>query len=158
MVAVRSGIHACLQNSLNSNLRPLGPEVFFCPGARSTFNSSSPSLQLHIKEVDTLSPADFELFVAQVFEAAGWTDIRITRAGKDFAYGDGGVDIFCQKEDRRFAIEVKQRKKGSKVGVKELYQLVAGAMTRLSGTLVRKEGNGRGSQGLKLVKRLRCRT
>jgi superfamily II DNA or RNA helicase len=81
----------------------------------------------HFPDVDRLSPGDFELFVRDVFAAAGWTDLRITQPGVDFAHGDGGVDIFGSKSGRNFAIEVKQRGAGNTVDVSALNQLVTGA-------------------------------
>ena len=79
------------------------------------------------KKIDSLSPSDFEIFVRDVFVAAGWSDAIITKAGQEFQYGDGGVDIFAYKNKRKFAIEVKQRKAGTTVDVKALNQLVTGA-------------------------------
>lgn len=79
------------------------------------------------KKIDSLSPSDFEIFVRDVFVAAGWTDAIITKVGQEFQHGDGGVDIFAYKNKRKFAIEVKQRKAGITVDVKSLNQLVTGA-------------------------------
>lgn len=79
------------------------------------------------KDIDDLSPADFEIFVKDLFEASGWTDAEITRVGKEFKHGDGGVDIFAYKGKRKFAIEVKQRSLNATVDVKALNQLVTGA-------------------------------
>ena len=79
------------------------------------------------KEIDNLSPSDFELFVRDVFVDAGWTDALVTKVGVEFSHGDGGVDIFAKKGDKRFAIEVKQRSAGTPVGVRALNQLVTGA-------------------------------
>jgi superfamily II DNA or RNA helicase len=79
------------------------------------------------KKIDSLSPSDFEIFVRDVFVAAGWTDAMITKVGQEFQHGDGGVDIFAYKNKRKFAIEVKQRKAGTTVDVKSLNQLVTGA-------------------------------
>ncbi len=79
------------------------------------------------KKIDSLSPSDFELFVRDVFVAAGWSDAVITKVGHEFQHGDGGVDIFAYKNKRRFAIEVKQRAAGTTVDVKSLNQLVTGA-------------------------------
>ena len=79
------------------------------------------------KKIDDLSPSDFEIFVRDVFVAAGWTDAIITQVGQGFKYGDGGVDIFAYKSKRKFAIEVKQRQAGATVDVKALNQLVIGA-------------------------------
>ncbi len=79
------------------------------------------------KQIDILSPSDFEIFVRDVFVAAGWTDAIITKVGQEFQHGDGGVDIFAYKNKRKFAIEVKQRKAGITVDVKALNQLVTGA-------------------------------
>ncbi len=79
------------------------------------------------KLIDTLSSGDFEIFVRDVFVSAGWTNAVITEVGKEYAYGDGGVDIFAYKNKRKFAIEVKQRQAGSTVDVKSLNQLVTGA-------------------------------
>ncbi len=79
------------------------------------------------KKIDSLSPSDFEIFVRDVFVAAGWTGAMITKVGQEFQHGDGGVDIFAYKNKRKFAIEVKQRKAGTTVDVKALNQLVTGA-------------------------------
>jgi superfamily II DNA or RNA helicase len=79
------------------------------------------------KKIDSLSPSDFEIFVRDVFVAAGWSDAIITKVGQEFQHGDGGVDIFAYKNKRKFAIEVKQRKAGTTVDVKALNQLVTGA-------------------------------
>jgi superfamily II DNA or RNA helicase len=79
------------------------------------------------KKIDTLSSSDFEIFVRDVFVAAGWSDAIITKVGQEFQHGDGGVDIFAYKNKRKFAIEVKQRKAGITVEVKALNQLVTGA-------------------------------
>lgn len=79
------------------------------------------------KDIDKLSPADFEIFVRDLFLASGWSDAEITKVGREFKHGDGGVDIFAYKGKRKFAIEVKQRNLNSTVDVKALNQLVAGA-------------------------------
>lgn len=79
------------------------------------------------KKIDFLSPDDFEIFVRDVFLAAGWSDAIITKVGQEFQHGDGGVDIFAYKNKRKFAIEVKQRKAGTTVDIKALNQLVTGA-------------------------------
>ena len=83
--------------------------------------------EAEFRDIDQLSPTDFEFFVRDVFEAAGWTDLVVTEPNKEYRYGDGGVDIFGRREDRRYAIEVKQRTAGDLVGVPALNQLVAGA-------------------------------
>lgn len=82
---------------------------------------------IEFKDIDSLSPTDFEIFVKDLFIASGWTDAVITQVGKEFKYGDGGVDIFAYKGKRKFAIEVKQRNLSSTVDVKALNQLVTGA-------------------------------
>ena len=79
------------------------------------------------KDVDILSPADFEIFVKEVFLSAGWRDAVITQVGKEYKHGDGGVDIFAYKNKRKFAIEVKQRNISTTVDIKALNQLVTGA-------------------------------
>ena len=79
------------------------------------------------KQIDKLSPSDFEIFVRDVFVAAGWSDAIITKVGQEFQHGDGGVDIFAYKSKRKFAIEVKQRQAGDTVDVSALNQLVTGA-------------------------------
>jgi superfamily II DNA or RNA helicase len=79
------------------------------------------------KDIDKLSPADFEVFVRDLFVASGWSDAEITKVGKEFKFGDGGVDIFAFKGKRKFAIEVKQRGLNITVDVKALNQLVTGA-------------------------------
>lgn len=77
--------------------------------------------------VDQLSPEDFERYVAEVLEAAGWTDVARTRPGRDFAHGDGGVDILAMRGKRRFAVQVKHRRGHDLVGVAALNQVIAGA-------------------------------
>ncbi len=79
------------------------------------------------KDIDNLSPSDFEIFVKDLFCKAGWTDARVTKLGEDFTHGDGGVDIFAYKNKRKFAIEVKQRNINNLVDVSALNQLVTGA-------------------------------
>lgn len=79
------------------------------------------------KKIDSLTSSDFEIFVRDVFVAAGWSDAIVTKVGQEFQHGDGGVDIFAYKNKRKFAIEVKQRKAGSTVDIKALNQLVTGA-------------------------------
>lgn len=79
------------------------------------------------KDIDKLSPDDFEIFIKDLFVASGWYDAEITKVGKEFKHGDGGVDIFAYKGKRKFAIEVKQRNIQTTVDVKALNQLVAGA-------------------------------
>lgn len=79
------------------------------------------------KQIDQLIPSDFEIFVRDVFVAAGWSDAIITKVGQEFQHGDGGVDIFAYKSKRKFAIEVKQRQAGDTVDVSALNQLVTGA-------------------------------
>jgi len=85
----------------------------------------------YFAQIDDLSPSDFEHFVKDTFEAAGWSDMRVTIPNKEYAHGDGGVDIFGSKDGRRFAFEVKQRADGATIGVGALNQLVTGA--RLAG-------------------------
>lgn len=79
------------------------------------------------KDIDNLSPSNFEVFVKDIFETAGWSDAIITKIGKEFKHGDGGVDIFAYKGGRKFAIEVKQRSLNYTVDVTALNQLVTGA-------------------------------
>lgn len=78
-------------------------------------------------KIDSLSPKDFECFVKELFDSSGWKNSYVTQIGKDFRHGDGGVDIFAYKNEKKYAIEVKQRKKGIAVDVKALNQLVTGA-------------------------------
>jgi len=82
---------------------------------------------IEFKDIDNLSPADFEIFVRDLFVASGWSDAEITKVGREFSHGDGGVDIFAYKGKRKFAIEVKQRNINATVDVKALNQLVTGA-------------------------------
>lgn len=79
------------------------------------------------KQIDNLSPSDFELYVNEVLTTAGWTDSVITEVGKEYKHGDGGIDIIAYKNKRKFAIEVKQRSSGTNVDIKALNQLVTGA-------------------------------
>ncbi|MCT9843965.1 DEAD/DEAH box helicase family protein [Leclercia adecarboxylata ATCC 23216 = NBRC 102595] len=79
------------------------------------------------KDIDKLSPSDFEIFVRDLFVASGWTDAEITQVGKEYRHGDGGVDIFAWKGKRKFAIEAKQRHIDTAVDIKALNQLVTGA-------------------------------
>jgi superfamily II DNA or RNA helicase len=77
--------------------------------------------------VDDLSHKDFEHFVKDLLLASGWQDAVVTETGSEYRYGDGGVDIFAYREGRKFAVEVKQRKRDSTVDVSALNQLVTGA-------------------------------
>jgi superfamily II DNA or RNA helicase len=79
------------------------------------------------KNVDDLTPSDFEIFVRDVLLSAGWYDAVITEVGREYRHGDGGVDIFAYKNHRKFAIEVKQRNAKITVDVGALNQLVTGA-------------------------------
>ncbi len=79
------------------------------------------------KDIDKLSPSDFELFIRDLFLAAGWSNAEITQIGKEFRHGDGGIDIFAYKGKRKFAIEAKQRNIDTAVDVKALNQLITGA-------------------------------
>lgn len=81
----------------------------------------------NFRDIDQLSPTDFEFFVRDVFETAGWEDLVVTLPGSEFRHGDGGVDIFGRRGSRRFAIEVKHRSLQDKVDVQALNQLVTGA-------------------------------
>ncbi len=82
---------------------------------------------IEFKDIDKLSPADFEIFIRDLFVASGWSDAVITEVGKEYKHGDGGVDIFAFKGKRKFAIEVKQRSLHVTVDVAALNQLVTGA-------------------------------
>lgn len=79
------------------------------------------------KDIDLLSHPDFEIFIKDLLLASGWSQAIITKVGREYKYGDGGVDIFAYKGDRKFAIEVKQRNIKLKVDVSALNQLVSGA-------------------------------
>ncbi len=78
-------------------------------------------------DVDKLSDKDFELFVKDLLLDSGWNEAEITEVGKEYKYGDGGVDIFAYKKGRKYAVEVKQRGVGATVDTKALNQLVTGA-------------------------------
>lgn len=77
--------------------------------------------------VDDLSHKDFEHFVKDLLLASGWQEAVVTEIGSEYRHGDGGVDIFAYREGRKFAVEVKQRQRGSTVDVSALNQLVTGA-------------------------------
>ncbi len=79
------------------------------------------------KDIDKLSDSNFEWFVKELLEKSGWTNAIITEVGKEYRFGDGGIDIFAYKAGRKFAIEVKQRNIKTNVDVKALNQLVTGA-------------------------------
>jgi superfamily II DNA or RNA helicase len=76
--------------------------------------------------VDDLSHKDFEHFVKDLLLASGWQDAVVTETGSEYRYGDGGVDIFAYREGRKFAVEVKQRRRDIMVDVSALNQLVTG--------------------------------
>lgn len=84
-------------------------------------------MNFEFNDMDSLSPANFEVFIRDLFVASGWSDAVITEVGKEYKYGDGGVDIFAYKGKRKFAIEVKQRSLDTNVDVSALNQLVTGA-------------------------------
>lgn len=77
--------------------------------------------------MDGLNHKDFEHFVKDLLLASGWQDAVVTETGSEYRYGDGGVDIFAYREGRKFAVEVKQRERGTTVDVSALNQLVTGA-------------------------------
>ena len=77
-------------------------------------------------DIDNLSKSDFELFVAQLFEKSGWDNVEVTKVGSEYRHGDGGVDIFCTKDKKKFAIECKHRKITNKCTVEDLNQLITG--------------------------------
>ncbi|MGP9765008.1 DEAD/DEAH box helicase family protein [Halomonas sp. AOP13-D3-9] len=79
------------------------------------------------KDIDNLHHSDFEIFVKDLFISAGWKDAYITQLGDGFRSGDGGVDIFAYRNQRKYAIEVKQRDIKTAVDVKALNQLHTGA-------------------------------
>lgn len=79
------------------------------------------------RDIDNLSPGDFEIFVKDILLDSGWSDATITQVGTEFRHGDGGVDIYAYKNKRKFAIEVKQRSLHTHVSVDALNQLVSGA-------------------------------
>jgi len=81
----------------------------------------------HFGDIDTLTPNDFEYFIKDLFLVCGWNDAEVTKIGKDFKHGDGGVDIFAWRAGRKYAIEVKQRHIKSNVDTSALNQLVTGA-------------------------------
>ena len=57
---------------------------------------------MNFKQINSLSPADFEVFVRDVFVTAGWSDAIIIKVGQEFQHGDGVVDIFAYKNKRKF--------------------------------------------------------
>jgi superfamily II DNA or RNA helicase len=79
------------------------------------------------RDIDNLSPGDFEIFVRDTLIDSGWSDATITKVGTEFRHGDGGVDIYAYKNKIKFAIEVKQRSLHTPVTVEALNQLVSGA-------------------------------
>ncbi len=82
---------------------------------------------MKFSDIDQLSKSDFEIFISQLFEKSGWENVEITKVGSEYRHGDGGVDIFCTKQEKRFAIECKHRKIKNKCGVEDLNQLTTGA-------------------------------
>ncbi len=82
---------------------------------------------MKFSDIDQLSKSDFEIFVAQLLTKSGWENVEITKVGSEYRHGDGGVDIFCTKQKKRFAIECKHRKISNKCGVDDLNQLTTGA-------------------------------
>ena len=82
---------------------------------------------MKFSDIDQLNKSDFEIFVAQLFEKSGWENVEITKVGSEYRHGDGGVDIFCIKQGKSFAIECKHRKITNKCTVEDLNQLTTGA-------------------------------
>tara|TARA_B100000029_G_scaffold516131_1_gene627118 strand:+ start:834 stop:2891 length:2058 start_codon:yes stop_codon:yes gene_type:complete len=78
-------------------------------------------------DVDKLSKSDFEIFIGEIFSECGWKNVEITKPGHEYKYGDGGVDIYCEKSNKKFAIECKHRKIENKCDVGDLNQLHTGA-------------------------------
>ena len=53
------------------------------------------------KDIDNLTPSDFELFTRDLLVVSGWSNAEITQVGKEYRHGDGGVDIFAYKGKRK---------------------------------------------------------
>lgn len=71
-----------------------------------------------IKDVDEMSGVEFEEFLVTLFQDTGH---RAWKTGKS---GDFGIDVLVQIEGRLIAIQAKRYK--SNVGVKALYEAIAG--------------------------------
>ncbi|ONM42401.1 hypothetical protein BXT89_18165 [Halopseudomonas pachastrellae] len=82
---------------------------------------------MKFRDLDSLSPDDFEHAIADLLLRSGWHEADVTRVNSTFKHGDGGIDIIATRRGIRFAVEAKQRGKGNLVDVKALNQLQTGA-------------------------------
>ena len=82
----------------------------------------------HFPDIDTLNPEQFEVFVGDLLQKCGWKNIVRTQPGRDYQWGDGGVDYICERNGKRFAVEAKHVESAEKkIAVSALNQVVTGA-------------------------------
>jgi restriction system protein len=82
-----------------------------------------------LREVDAMTGADFEDYVAARLRAAGYR-VSLTKVTGDF-----GVDLIASKRGERVAVQCKRH--GQRIGPAAVQQVVAGAaMHRCSATMV----------------------
>jgi restriction system protein len=67
-----------------------------------------------------ISPYDFEDFIAELYRIDGF---KVSQT--DYS-GDFGADIIISKDDVTTAVQLKRYAKGSKVGVSDVNQVIAG--------------------------------
>ncbi len=75
--------------------------------------------QTIVKELDNLTGAEFEQYVANILRQKGFHEIRMTKAS-----GDYGVDIIAILNGSTYAIQCKRNK--SHIGVKAVQEVFAG--------------------------------
>lgn len=75
-------------------------------------------LQTNIDQVDTLTPYEFEEWVARLLRIAGYNATATKKSG------DYGVDVIAEKDNERIAIQVKKFSKP--VGIKAVQEVISG--------------------------------
>ncbi|PYE54170.1 restriction endonuclease [Deinococcus yavapaiensis KR-236] len=104
--------------------------------AWSHYGPKARAMRLLDREVQALSPYEFEAYVAAAFMARGWK-ARATKGS-----GDQGADVIAQSpQGVRYVVQVKQHKNA--VGNKAVQEVVAAkAMYKASHALVVTSGPG----------------
>ena len=74
-----------------------------------------------IPEFETINSMDgreFELFVGNLFNMLGYSNITVTQSSRDF-----GADVIAEKDDIKYAIQCKRY--GSPVGISAVQEVIA---------------------------------
>lgn len=72
-----------------------------------------------VREIDEMEGYDFEVYCAQLLDRAGFHNVEVTKASKDY-----GIDILAQKDGISYAIQCKCY--SGPVGIKAVQEAYAG--------------------------------